>query len=242
MPQSKKEMLREMARALREDDEAEDVEAPPHVQTKLETAENRAQIVSSGVQYVDDGASYARKSFSPMLDTKGLAFTTVEGAVQALGVTAFACWVLDVVVSTVSMRKTAKHIDVLEKNLKLEGMYDRGEDGDDGRAVVVEAIRYCIRKKKRKLARTGLSAVPIASTLGDAYSAGKSLNKRHNNSRGNKRRRHAEVLWQQATKDSPDELAYLACREPLGKKAFAELLEHNRTSGHSVLKKKMRSV
>ena len=201
---------------------------------------NIARTVASGA------VSGANTAFSVMGGT-GVA-GSVTGALSAVGAAAMApaalilgpagiaFMIADLTLTFVSAAKTYAHIKELESIL----VYAEAGSGklapQDG---TKDAIAFTLNKKNKKLKRKGVGCIPVLGSIcNTVYTAGRSIQKRHDNSRGVLRRSHAEKLWENMLKK--DRYAIAACSSLLGERIFTKLRIY--ADGHKVLKKKMRSL
>ena len=161
----------------------------------------------------------------------GGAAAAAGAAATVAGPVGIAFALIDSTRSAVSAVKTYRHMSALERILKSHNKH--ALDG------TVEAILFTIKKKNKKLKRTGLGCVPaLGSICNSVYTVGRTIKKRVKGTRGHERRAHAETLWKNA--QFGDLCAKLACQELLGDKIFN--LIDGYADGHLVLKKKMKSL
>ena len=196
----------------------------------------------TGTYYGTWIAGYAAQGMSGSMAVAGqtvATFSAVGGTVGAVASTAaavsgpvgLAFAALDSVRSGVSAVKTYRHVNALERILKTHGQNAYGG--------TVEAILFAIKKKNKKLKRTGAGCVPVLGSMcNSVYTVGRTIKKRYRGTRGVERRAHAETLWQNCQGGDP--CARAACIELLGSKIFG--LIDGYTDGHLVLKKKMKSL
>lgn len=201
---------------------------------------NVARTVASGA------VSGANTAFSVMGGT-GVA-GNVTGALSAggaaamapaaliLGPVGIAFMIADLTLTFVSAAKTYAHIKELESILAY------AEAGSGKLAPLdgtKDAIAFTLNKKNKKLKRKGVGCIPVLGSIcNTVYTAGRSIQKRHDNSRGVDRRSHAEKLWVNML--TKDRYAIAACSSLLGERIFTKLRIY--ADGHKVLKKKMRSL
>ena len=152
-------------------------------------------------------------------------------AAAVAGPVGLAFALIDSTRSAVSAVKTYRHINALEKILE--------EKGHLAFMGTTEAILFSIKKKNKKLKRTGAGCVPVlGSVCNSVYTIGRTMKKRMAGTKGHERRAHAEKLWQNCQGGDP--CAKAACIELLGTKVYG--LIDGYTDGYRVLKKKMKSL
>ena len=152
-------------------------------------------------------------------------------AATVAGPVGLAFALIDSTRSAVSAVKTYRHISALEKILTELGHVAYGG--------TVEAILFSIKKKNKKLKRTGAGCVPVlGSVCNSVYTIGRTMKKRIQGTKGHERRAYAKALWENCQADDP--CAKAACLELLGTKVYG--LIDGYTDGHLVLKKKMKSL
>ncbi len=133
--------------------------------------------------------------------------------------------------SAVSAVKTYRHVNALEKILTELGHVAYGG--------TVEAILFSIKKKNKKLKRTGAGCVPILGSIcNSVYTVGRTMKKRYKGTKGIERRAYAKTLWENC--QALDPCAKAACIELLGTKVYGLIDGYD--DGHLVLKKKMKSL
>lgn len=201
---------------------------------------NISRVIASG------GVSAVNTTFSVMGGT-GIA-GSVTGAVASgaaaamapaaliLGPVGIAFMIADLTLTFVSAAKTYAHIKELESILAY------AEAGSGKLAALpgtVNAIAFTLNKKNKKLKRKGIGCIPVLGSIcNTVYTAGRSIQKRNNGTRGVERRSYALTLWQNMLKK--DRYAIAACSSLLGEKMFTKLRVY--ADGDRVLKKKMRSL
>ncbi len=217
------------------------------VGTSNDERNGTAKKVGNLARNVAGGAvSGANTTFAVMGGT-GLA-GNVTGALSAggaaamapaaliLGPVGIAFMIADLTLTFVSAAKTYAHIKELESILAYAEAGSGKLAPQDG---TKDAIAFTLNKKNKKLKRKGVGCIPVLGSIcNTAYTVGRSIQKRHDNSRGVLRRSHAEKLWENMLKK--DRYAIAACSSLLGERMFTKLRIY--ADGHKVLKKKMRSL
>ena len=161
----------------------------------------------------------------------GGAAAAAGAAATVSGPVGIAFALIDSTRSAVSAVKTYRHVNALERILKSYGQHALNG--------TVEAILFAIKKKNKKLKRTGVGCVPVLGSIcNSVYTTGRTIKKRVKGTRGHERRAHAETLWRNA--QHGDLCARSACIELLGEKIHN--LIDGYSDGHLVLKKKMKSL
>ena len=228
-----------------EDDVGDDLEdypvfssgAPDRANTtsrKLKTGAGYTNLaVQQGISITGKVANVA--NFAQTGNIMTVASTGVSAAmapvVAITGPIGIALSLVDSAFSGYSAYKTSGHIRQLERIMK--------EYGSVAKPGTLEAIGFCIKKKNKKLKRKGVGCVPVLGSLCNSiYTAGRSVQKRWNGTRGVERRQRASELWQNTL--IGDVCAIEACKELLGIKIY-KLIE-GMGDGHLVLKKKLRSL
>lgn len=154
-------------------------------------------------------------------------------AAAVLGPAGIALMLLDIGLSAKSAASTYAHICALEAILEIY----KGRPGV--RASTLEAIAYTLNKKNKKLKRKGFGCIPILGSIcNTVYTAGRTIQKRVQGTRGIERRAMAKTLWQNMLAGDPAAIA--ACEDLLGVKTFTKIRIY--IDGDVVLKKKMKSL
>ncbi|MES2711976.1 MAG: DUF4157 domain-containing protein [Pseudomonadota bacterium] len=157
-------------------------------------------------------------------------------AALVLGPVGIAFMIADLTLSFVSAAKTYAHIKELESILVYA---EAGSGKLAAHPGTVNAIAFTLNKKNKKLKRKGVGCIPVLGSIcNTVYTAGRSIQKRNDNSRGVERRSHATTLW--VNMMAKDRYAIAACSSLLGEKMFGKIRMYS--DGHRVLKKKMRSL
>ena len=172
------------------------------------------QTVASFAAPLAGGAAAAAGMAATVAGPVGLAFALIDSTRSA-----------------VSAVKTYRHVSALQKILTLH----------EATALpgTTEAILFSIKKKNKKLKRTGAGCVPVfGSICNSVYTAGRTIKKKVQGTKGHERRAHAETLWKNC--QFGDLCAREACLELLGQKVFGLIDGYD--DGHLVLKKKMKSL
>lgn len=180
------------------------------------------------------------------------------------GPVGIALMLVDIAASGYSAQKTYHHITKLEGiMMRIETeltserrLHDRLQLGS-GQAIserliqtqvkiakleaTQQAIGFCIKKKNKKLKRKGFGCIPaIGSLCNSVYTVGRTIQKRHNNTRGVERRQQAFTLWDNTLQPNACPFAIEACKDLLGIKIYTMI--EGMTDGHLVLKKKLKST
>jgi hypothetical protein len=177
---------------------------------------NIANFVQTGNVFsvAAGGASAALAPIAAVTGPIGIALALVDSGVSAYAAV-----------------KTYRHIKALEHIILTMGKL--------AKPGTVEAIIFCCKKKNKKLKRKGVGCVPILGSICNTiYTAGRSIQKRVQGTRGVERRQQASILWQNTLLKDPCAIA--ACKEILGVKIYGMIA--GLADGHLVLKKKMKSL